>query len=391
MGRTLRARTAAVMVGTLLAALAAPVAMANGNRLPDGFHDAGAGTVKRGECVAAGWAVDQDSPYERVAIRISVDGSAFTTTVADQFRQDLVDAGVSPDGNSSFTVYLGALGVGFDVAHEVLIEAQDVQTAEWKVLENSPRAMLCSNAGGYHDGNAGLVARSDCLATGWATDWDTPGTAVAIRIRVDGKVVAETMASEFRDSPDPGVLPDGPYGFTVNIFRKLSPNVRHTISIEMRDSSNRKLWVPLWDTDKQLTCVSDTTPAVQGTYSYASELGARSVTLDARLAGPTKGTFSFTNLVTGVTRTGSISCLIVDGREAWLAGRETWTNGDPGDGMFFHVYDGGAPGPAADQAISLVGIDGSFENDVLPLCTNRDADWALYPLDSGELVVSGSR
>lgn len=249
-----RARTTGMLAGLLLAGTLAPAALAIDNQSPDGFHDGNQGVVPRGECWAAGWAVDPDSPSERVNVRILVDGTELVTVQADQFRQDLLDAGVSPDGYSSFFVYMGPLGIGFDAWHTVVTEAQDVQTSEWRTLNDSARSIFCSNAGGFHDGNTGLASKADCIATGWATDWDTPGTAVAVRVKVDGKVVADTLASEFRDSPDPAVLPDGPYGFTVKLFGKVTPNVAHTITLEMRDTSSKRLWIRLFETDKVLTC-----------------------------------------------------------------------------------------------------------------------------------------
>ena len=264
MNQVFRSRAAALLAGLVLAVGIAPVALAVDNQLPEGFQDGNEGVVARGECWAAGWAVDQDAPLERVTVRISVDGSELTTVLADQFRQDLLDAGVSPDGYSSFFVYMGPLGVGFDALHTVLTEAQDVQTGEWRVLGASPRSILCTNAGGYHDGNAGVVARADCYATGWATDWDTPGVAVAVRIKVDGKVVAQTMADELRDSPDPGVLPDGPYGWTVDLFNHLSADVPHIITAEMRDSTLKRTWIRLFETDKSLTCEGSSHTASHG-------------------------------------------------------------------------------------------------------------------------------
>ncbi len=254
MQRGIRSRVASVIVGLVLATSVAPMTLAVDNQLPGGFHDGNEGVARRGECWAAGWAVDPDSPAERVTVRITVDGNLLTTVLADEFRQDLLDAGVSPAGNSSFFVYLGPLGVGFDASHSVLTEAQDLQTGEWSVLGSSPRSILCTNAGGFHDGNAGFVARADCYATGWATDWDTPGVAVTVRVKVDGRVVAQTSADEVRASPDPGVLPDGPYGWTIDLFNHMSSDVPHVVTAEMRDSTLKRTWIPLFETDKSLTC-----------------------------------------------------------------------------------------------------------------------------------------
>src|SRR6266545_4672315 len=103
-----RSRRAVVIAVLLTMVFSVPTAFAVDNQQPIGSHDnVGGDYPRRGECVAAGWAVDPDSPIERVTVRISVDGETISTVLADQYRQDLVDAGVPGDGNSSFYVFMG--------------------------------------------------------------------------------------------------------------------------------------------------------------------------------------------------------------------------------------------------------------------------------------------
>jgi len=256
--RNNRSRPIAVLIATMLMAFSVPTALAVDNQPPIGSHDnVGGAFPGRGECVAAGWAVDPDDPLSRVSVRISVDGDLLTTAVADQFRQDLVDAGVPGDGFSSFYVFMGPLGITFDASHSILIEAQDLQTGDWTQLDGTPNTITCTNVAASYDGNEGTVGRRDCIATGWAADFDTPnGPRVQVRIKVDGKVVAETTADGFRqDVIDAGYPTDGFVGWSVDLFGRVTPRVPHLITAEVRDTGLKKLWLAVPGGPKQLNCL----------------------------------------------------------------------------------------------------------------------------------------
>lgn len=272
-----RSRTAAAIAAILTMVFSVPTAVAIDNQLPIGSHDnVGGEYARRGECVAAGWAVDPDSPTSRVTIRISVDGALLTTVLADQYRQDLVDAGVPGDGYSSFHVFMGGLGIGFDAEHSVLVEAQDVQSEEWKLLDGTPQTITCTNAGGYHDGNEGTVSRADCVASGWAADFDTPsGPRARVRVRVDGKVVAETTADEFRqDVIDAGYPTDGYVGWSVDLFGRLAPGVDHEVTAEIRDTDLKKVWVPVFDAPRHINCQAAPSASPGKAYGFAGHYTA---------------------------------------------------------------------------------------------------------------------
>ena len=227
------------------------------NATPTGTHDGFADRyAPYGHCFAGGWAVDPDAPATRLSVRISVDGTLLTTTTANVFRQDLLDAGVSPDGFSSFFVDMGLLGISFDVTHTVLVEAQDADTGDWFALDATPRVVTCTNLDSNHDGSQGVVSRSDCMASGWAVDQDTTnGPRVQVRVKVDGRVVAETRADEFRqDLLDLG-FGDGHHGFSVNLFGHLTPGAEHVVTVEARDTTLKRVWLPVFGTDLVLTCM----------------------------------------------------------------------------------------------------------------------------------------
>jgi hypothetical protein len=254
---------AASSVALLLLTAFIPTVLGVENRLPEGTHDGfDQLNARRGECYANGWAVDPDDVDAPVTVRILVDGAILTEIEATEYRQDIVDAGIDPDGTAGFLVFMGDLGITFDVTHSILIEARDAQTAEWRRLDGSPRAIMCSNLQGFHDAESGIVSREDCVAAGWAADRDTQfGSRARVRIRVDGKVVAEVTADQFRQDVLDAGIGDGFYGWSVNLFGKVTPNVEHIVRAEMRDTTLRRLWLPLFETDKTLTCLPNGVPS----------------------------------------------------------------------------------------------------------------------------------
>jgi len=272
-----RSRRAATIAVLLTMMFSVPTAFATDNQRLIGSHDnVGGDFPRRGECVAAGWAVDPDSPIERVTVRIRVDGATIATVLADQYRQDLVDAGIPGDGYSSFYVFMGPLGIAFDVRHSILIEGQDVQTGEWVPLDGTPQTITCTNIAGQHDGNEGIVPRADCVATGWAADFDTPtGPRARVRVLVDGNVVAETTADQFRqDVIDAGYPTDGYVGWSVGLYGKLTPGISHEVTAEVRDTHLKKVWVPVFDAPRQLTCFSTPSGGHVAAYGFAGRYAA---------------------------------------------------------------------------------------------------------------------
>jgi len=119
---------------------------------------------------------------------------------------------------------------------------------------------------------------------------------------------------------------------------------------------------------------------VTGTYSYTSFSGPKTVSLSAHGTTPVKGTWSFRG--GAATIGGPITCLVVDGSEAWLAGPPSVGE----DGVFIYLIDGGSPG-TEDLAVTWVqDPDQSFE-ELQGWCESRFTDVPLFEVDSGNLTV----
>jgi hypothetical protein len=137
--------------------------------------------------------------------------------------------------------------------------------------------------------------------------------------------------------------------------------------------------------------LAESDPIVAGSYRYSPVVSeaAREVSIRAQTAHSVRGTYRWTNLTNGVTRAGEITCLVVDGPDAWLAGRETYTNGLPAAAAFFRVHDGGAPGAAVDATVAFIADPGQTLSELEAWCYNQNTDVGLFPLDSGNLAVRG--
>ena len=225
--------------------------------LPFGSHDGAEGAVSADECYAAGWAVDPDAPLTDVKVRVSVDGEPVWTGAAADFRQDLLDAGIS-DGTAAFTVRLGEL-MAPDVDHTVAVDAQDLTSGQWTPLDGTPRTLTCAAnhaVEGAHEGSTAVPAYPDqCYATGWVFDPDVPdANAIPIRILVDGEIAWTGYPGQFRATLVGHEMPDGAAAFLVDLPSLLSADVAHEVAVEAQDVQTGA-WQALGSTPRPMTCV----------------------------------------------------------------------------------------------------------------------------------------
>lgn len=261
-GRPTRGKLIPALTALVVMTLAIPApAMAIDNQGPIGTHDGFAEAVADAadECYANGWAVDPDDPNARLSVRISLDGVVVATVTADQFRDDLAEAGIS-DGYSSFWYDLrGDMTLG--QAASVLVEAQDAQTAAWHPIDSTPRVLTCVSAPpiGFHDIAEGTVPAYECVAAGWSVDVDSATTRVSVRVLVDGRVVTSGPADMFReDLVEAGVPGDGFSGYGFDLWPLIQPLAWHEVRTQAQDNETGA-WSDLEATPRQLRCTN--TPA----------------------------------------------------------------------------------------------------------------------------------
>ena len=129
-------------------------------------------------------------------------------------------------------------------------------------------------------------------------------------------------------------------------------------------------------------------PYVAGAYVYGAGVPRRD-TIAAHFEGTPVGEWSRTIPATGEGHFfgGPITCLVIDGNEAWMAGPATTaTDGTEDGAAFIHVIDGG-PGGAGDLAFLVQSTPNQTLTTMEEWCRRKFIPAAPYPLTSGDIVV----
>jgi hypothetical protein len=88
---------------------------------------------------------------------------------------------------------------------------------------------------------------------------------------------------------------------------------------------------------------------------------------------------------------GPITCLVVDGPDAWMAGPATTaTDGTKDRAVFIHMHDGGRDG-AGDLVVVLLNIQGQTIATMEQWCMRRFIPSGPFPITSGEVTVDDGR
>lgn len=129
-------------------------------------------------------------------------------------------------------------------------------------------------------------------------------------------------------------------------------------------------------------------PYVTGAYVYGTGVPRRD-TIAAHFEGTPVGEWSRTIPATGEGDFfgGPITCLVIQGKEAWIAGRATTaTDGTKDGAVFIHVVDGG-PAGAGDLAFLVQNTQAQTLTTMEEWCRRKFVPAAPYPLTSGDITV----
>ena len=132
------------------------------------------------------------------------------------------------------------------------------------------------------------------------------------------------------------------------------------------------------------TAAAGQTASVAGGYTYYTFNGGfRQASIAATVSGSTvKGQWSWQQ------NHGPVTCLVVDGPDAWLAGPGTT---GPETGVFIYVHDGGSPGAGNDFVTGWGQDPGQPLEELLGWCATKNTDVPLFDMNSGNVTVSGAR
>lgn len=98
-----------------------------------------------------GWAYDPDAGTTPIEVHIYVDGRFYTSKLANEYRPDLVSAGVAPDPYHGYTFTL--TGIDTNIPHEIMVYAINYPSGPNPVLSNCPKII-----GTVPNGNASISA-----------------------------------------------------------------------------------------------------------------------------------------------------------------------------------------------------------------------------------------
>ena len=173
----------------------------------------------------AGWAWNTTQPTTPITVDFFIDNDSFASirAPANQFRQDLADAGKG-DGFHAFNFPTPAfLMDGLTHAIHAKFTGTSIE------LSNSPKSIHCGGGPpaleGYHDAQ-------DCsFIYGWAWNANMPQMIVSVDIYSDNVLIATVPADQFRQDLLNNGKGDGNHAFVFPTPASVKDNQNHQISI----------------------------------------------------------------------------------------------------------------------------------------------------------------
>ena len=232
----------------------------------EGFHDFVS-------CDAiGGWVRDKNNPGVRLNVSVFNDatGALVATGTADQFRQDLVNAGIG-DGKYGFTIPMpAALKDGQTRSLRVMV------TGSTFSLKNTPQTFnsntLCTGSTqppayeGFHD-----FVSCDAIG-GWVRDKNNPGVRLNVSVFNDttGALVATGTANQFRQDLVNAGIGDGKYGFTIPMPAALKDGQTRSLRVMVTGSTFSLKNTPQTFNSNTLCTGSTQPPAYEGFHDFVS-------------------------------------------------------------------------------------------------------------------------
>lgn len=185
----------------------------------------------------SGWVWNKNDPNTPITIDVLNGTSLLTTMSANEFRGDLLSAGMG-NGYHGFT-YSTPIAIKDGQAHSIRVRV----SPSGSDLSGSPKSLSCPKPGGNLDGVT-------CnLISGWAWDPTLPNSAINIDILDGSTVVATILANQYRGDLYGAGLGNGYHAFYYvpgsNLLNGVTHSIRARISATLID---------LYPTPVPLTC-----------------------------------------------------------------------------------------------------------------------------------------
>ncbi len=181
------------------------------------------GYLDEADCAyIAGWGWDENNHSTQLSVDIYADGSYLTTVAANQFRQDLANAGI---GNHAFFYPTpDNLKTG---SHTINVRFSGTSAD----LVSSPKPMSCN----LQPRPAGYLDEADCAyIAGWGWDENNHSAVLNMDIYADGNYLTTVTANQFRqDLANAGI---GNHAFFYQTPANLL-TASHTINVRFAGTS----------------------------------------------------------------------------------------------------------------------------------------------------------
>jgi glycosyltransferase involved in cell wall biosynthesis len=175
--------------------------------------------------IIEGWVWSPTIPKERIRLELVEGEAQLAMSVADNYRADLVLAGIG-DGRHAFGIVLKP-GLLSEERHVLNLRCADTGV----VMPGSP-IILEPPADTRHAAIVGAIDQiTDMEATGWIFVRNEPSRRCVVVLKEGRSVLTRTMASRFRGDLLSGGIGDGCYAFTLEMPRVLLDGNAHLIEI----------------------------------------------------------------------------------------------------------------------------------------------------------------
>ena len=129
--------------------------------------------------------------------------------------------------------------------------------------------------------------------------------------------------------------------------------------------------------------------SVNGAYAYLTSDGAeRRDSVSVRDTDPVSGTWSRLVPPDGASLGGPVTCIEIDGQDAWMAGPATkGSDGETGQAALLFVHDSGLAGGEGDLAVAWMTDPGQSLETMEGWCRDHYTPAGPFSLTEGDIVI----
>lgn len=186
-----------------------------------------------------GWAID-DSLKEPVEIEIIINETRKKNIIANQFRQDLQDAGKKQNGKAGFSTILNVHEILYELDFDKENKIEVKNKANGQKLIGSPIIIEKPNIRGNVD-----YVKSNCMV-GWVVNDSYPDSPVIIDLYVNNKFKRKVVADQYREDLSDAGFVNANCGFSIDLTLFSNEHAFTKLELKLSDSEKniiRNEWI----------------------------------------------------------------------------------------------------------------------------------------------------